>query len=69
MLMASKYEEIYAPSVDDFVYISDSTYTQTEVLDMERKCLSILDFRLTVSTLMSFLPRYLQAGEIQRWRY
>ena len=26
MLIASKYEEIYAPCVDEFVYISDNTY-------------------------------------------
>ena len=26
-----KYEEIYAPPVDEFVYISDNTYTREEV--------------------------------------
>jgi hypothetical protein len=31
MLLASKYEEIYAPAVDEFVYISDNTYTREQV--------------------------------------
>ena len=31
MVIASKYEEIYAPSVDDFVYISDNTYTNKQL--------------------------------------
>ena len=35
MLIASKYEEIFAPRVEDFVYITDSTYSETEVLQME----------------------------------
>jgi cyclin B len=28
MLIASKYEEIYAPEVNDFVYITDNAYTK-----------------------------------------
>ena len=35
MLIAAKYEEIYAPQVEDFVYISDNTYKRQEVLAME----------------------------------
>ena len=28
MLIASKYEEIYAPEIRDFVYITDNAYTK-----------------------------------------
>lgn len=35
MLIASKYEEIYAPEVRDFVYITDNAYTKEEILQME----------------------------------
>ena len=35
MLIASKYEEIYAPEVRDFVYITDNAYTKDEILLME----------------------------------
>jgi cyclin B len=31
MLVASKYEEIWAPEVRDFVYISDKAYTREQV--------------------------------------
>lgn len=31
MLIAAKYEEIYPPSIEDFVYISDNTYTREQV--------------------------------------
>ena len=32
MLIASKYEEIYAPEVRDFVFITDNAYTKEEIL-------------------------------------
>jgi G2/mitotic-specific cyclin-B, other len=35
MLIASKYEEIYAPEVRDFVYITDKAYSKEEILKME----------------------------------
>ena len=35
MLIASKFEEIYAPEVNDFVYITDNAYTFQNILDME----------------------------------
>lgn len=31
MLVASKYEEIYAPAIDEFCYITDNTYTREQV--------------------------------------
>jgi hypothetical protein len=35
MFIASKYEEIYAPEVKDFAYVTDSAYTKNEILSME----------------------------------
>ena len=35
MLIASKYEEIFAPQVEDFVYITDNTYTAEEVAQLK----------------------------------
>lgn len=32
MLIASKYEEIYAPEIRDFVYITDKAYTKEQIL-------------------------------------
>lgn len=31
MFIASKYEEIYPPDVNEFVYITDDTYTKNQV--------------------------------------
>lgn len=66
MLIASKYEEIYAPQVDDFCFITDNTYTREAVLEMERQILAELGFELTHPTLKTFLRRYIKAasGEI-----
>ena len=35
MFIASKYEEIYAPEVKDFAYVTDSAYSKKEILQME----------------------------------
>ncbi len=58
MLIACKYEEMYPPTVDDFVFISDSTYKREEVLEMEALLLTALHFNLTVTTPSEFLIRY-----------
>ena len=39
MLIASKYEEIYAPEIRDFIYMTDKAYTKEQVLKMERDIL------------------------------
>lgn len=62
MLLASKYEEIYAPGVDEFVYISDNTYTNEEVLQMESQVLNALNFTLTVPTAQVFMTRFGRAA-------
>lgn len=66
MLIASKYEEIYAPLVDDFCYITDNTYNKEAVLSMERAMLAWLEFDLTQPTIKTFLRRAIKAasGEI-----
>lgn len=42
MLITSKYEEIYAPEVRDFVFITDNAYTREEILQMEMSILTTL---------------------------
>lgn len=64
MLIASKYEEIYPPSVDDFVYIADHTYTRDEVLRMETVILNTLKFALTNATAWEFVRRYTKLGDM-----
>ena len=62
MLLASKYEEIWAPEVRDFVYISDKAYSREQILDMEKQMLNTLGFHLTVPTPYQFLSRFYKAA-------
>ncbi|XP_054718053.1 G2/mitotic-specific cyclin-B-like [Uloborus diversus] len=64
MFIASKYEEMYAPEVGDFVYITDNTYTKQEIFKMERKMLRKLDFNLSKPLHLHFLRRNSKAGNV-----
>ncbi|GLJ18967.1 hypothetical protein SUGI_0339180 [Cryptomeria japonica] len=63
MLVASKYEEICAPHVEEFCYITDNTYTREEVLEMEIDVLTYLRYDLTTPTTKSFLRRFARAAQ------
>ncbi len=85
MLIASKYEEIYAPEVRDFVYISDKAYTKEDILVMEGEILSKLKFEvlqvspytllkrlhfLTLDSVRSFyLAQYILEFSMLEYRY
>ena len=58
MFIASKYEEIYPPHIRDFVDVTDRSYTKQDLLDMESKIISALDFKITTPSSMRFLDRY-----------
>jgi len=64
MLLASKYEEIYAPEVRDFVYITDRAYNREQILAMESAMLSTLQFNLTCPTQLHFINRYIKASRV-----
>nr|DAD32933.1 TPA_asm: hypothetical protein HUJ06_011784 [Nelumbo nucifera] len=62
MLIASKYEEIWAPEVNDLVLISDRTYSREQILAMEKAILGKLEWTLTVPTPDVFLVRFIKAA-------
>jgi hypothetical protein len=64
MLIASKYEEIYAPEVKDFVYITDKAYNKEEILKMESMILTTLDFNITTPSAYRFLERFHKFGPL-----
>ncbi|KAL3866550.1 hypothetical protein ACJMK2_043841 [Sinanodonta woodiana] len=64
MLIASKYEEMYAPEVADFVYITDNAYTKKDIQAMECTILRTLDFRLGKPLCLHFLRRNSKAGQV-----
>ncbi|CAJ2675378.1 unnamed protein product [Trifolium pratense] len=63
MLIASKYEEIKPPEVEDFCYITDNTYSKEEVLGMEADILKALKFELGGPTIKTFLRFFTKVGQ------
>jgi len=58
LMIASKFEEMYPPQINDFVYVTDKAYTPEEVMRMEVSMLSTLDFRICRPTAAHFLELY-----------
>jgi cyclin B len=59
-----QYEEIYAPEIEDFVYITDNAYTASELRAMEGRILCCLDFALGRPIAINFLRRFSKAGDV-----
>ncbi|GMJ15187.1 Cyclin A1;1 [Hibiscus trionum] len=64
MMIASKYEEVSAPQVEEFCYVTDNTYCKDEILQMESVVLNHLKFELTVPTSNFFLRQFVCAAEM-----
>lgn len=58
MLIASKYEEISAPSVEEFCLVTDKAYDKAEVVSMEADVLKALNFELGSPTVKTFLRMF-----------
>jgi len=64
MFTASKVEEMYAPEINDFVYITDNAFSAAEIRQMEIKVLSTLNFALGRPLPLHFLRRNSKAGDV-----
>ncbi|XP_010464862.1 PREDICTED: cyclin-B1-3-like [Camelina sativa] len=62
LLIASKYEEIWPPQVNDLVYVTDNSYISKQILVMEKTILGSLEWYLTVPTPYVFLVRFIKAS-------
>lgn len=69
MFIASKYEEMYAPEIGDFVYITDGAYTKAQIRLMECLMLKTLDFSLGKPLCLHFLRRNSKAGCVDAVRH
>jgi G2/mitotic-specific cyclin-B, other len=58
LLISTKYEEIYPPELKDLLSVSENKFTKTEVLKMESKILSTLEFNFMYPSSLRFLERY-----------
>ncbi|CAL8363272.1 unnamed protein product [Lota lota] len=59
LMLASKFEEIYPPEMEAFVYITDGTYDQKQLVRMEQMVLKVLAFNMTVPTAYQFLTLFI----------
>eukprot|EP01059_Diplonema_ambulator_P025256 TRINITY_DN42282_c0_g1_i1.p1 TRINITY_DN42282_c0_g1~~TRINITY_DN42282_c0_g1_i1.p1 ORF type:complete len:331 (+),score=120.83 TRINITY_DN42282_c0_g1_i1:50-1042(+) len=59
LIIASKYEEIYPPSIKEFIHISADAFAQEDMLRYEHSILHALNYTLTTPTPFSFFSRYL----------
>jgi G2/mitotic-specific cyclin 3/4 len=63
IFIASKYEEITCPSVEEIVFMVDNGYARDEVLEAERFIVNLLQFELGWPGPMSFLRRISKADD------
>ena len=69
MFIASKYEEIYPPELKDFVYITDKAYVKSDILEMEYKMLTSLNFDITFPTQWSFFEIFTKKLRLEQKVY
>jgi len=63
MLIAAKFEEIYTPNIQEFLFLCGDAYTADEFLRMERTILYTLGFRLGSPCALTFLRRISKAEQ------
>ena len=66
LLIASKFEEIFPPDVSDFIYVTDDTYTDKQLLKMEQLILKTLNYNVSKPTALDFLEIFLVAAGHKR---
>ena len=64
MLIASKYEDIYPPTISDFVYMTADTYSEENVKESERDILNTLEYRLGETSSLVFLRRFSRLAQV-----
>ena len=64
MMLASKYEERYPPNIYDFIHITDDTYDREQMIDLEFKLLTVLEFDLTFPTCYRFMERFVNVAQV-----
>lgn len=63
LFIAAKYEEVFSPSVKNYAYFTEGSYTEDEILQAENYILTILNFDLSYPNPMNFLRRISKADD------
>jgi len=61
MFIASKYEEVLSPHVQNFKHVADDSFTEEDILKAERFVLAALNYDLSYPNPMNFLRRISKA--------
>lgn len=63
LFIAAKYEEVFSPSVKNYSYFTEGSYSEDEILQAEKYILTTLDFELNYPNPMNFLRRISKADD------
>jgi cyclin B len=58
ILVATKYEEIYPPSLQELLGVSENKFSRRDVINMEHDMLTTLEFAVQAPSAYRFLERY-----------
>lgn len=58
ILIATKYEEIYPPSLQELLSVSENKFSRRDVIEMEHQMLSKLEFSILAPSAYRFLERF-----------
>nr|CAG8437749.1 5105_t:CDS:2 [Entrophospora candida] len=61
LFISGKYEEVLAPSIKNYIYMSEEGYTDEDILNAERYVLQTIDYKLNYPNPMNFLRRISRA--------
>lgn len=64
MFLASKYEEIYPPTITDFVFITADSYSIDEIKEMEKDMLKTFNYKLGCPIPIHFLRRFSKIAKV-----
>ena len=53
-------EEVYVPTLSNYLQATADSFTSQQVMKMERRLMSVLSFRLTPVTLVTWANWYMQ---------
>jgi len=67
--IASKFEEIYAPNVDDLLYVTENAFTLDELCACERTIVAAMHFQLNCPTSLAFLKRAAKVARVHARPY
>ena len=67
LLISTKYEEIYPPELKDLLNVSENKFSRAEVLKMETKILSSLEFNFMYPSSLRFLERYRKISSVAQY--